>query len=225
MLKTNNKKRKDSFEKTVLRPSCRPKQKSFREDISIERFLMWAYQNQCAAQIVGRGVGLFDAEKDADGIQYKNIAGDGTHSIHRDGTLGARIDNSRFSGGDIHPDAELVHDLIMGRNYKAADRGLLIHYGQTGIVPDWLPGAKPRLKPKLRANGKPLMFYRDSARTKPVGCFLEIENAPEHIEYCRSVYLYWYEMLEKLCEDLWAADVAVTSFNILKPSVKKMPWM
>ena len=224
MLKDKKKTDQDSFHKTVQKPSSAGKRKKVRKDMPIDQLLLWVYQTQCAAAIIGRGVGMYGPEKDADNILYKNISGDGVYAIQRNAMLGVRVDHSGWASADIHPDAELVHDLIVGRGFTPLERGLLISYGESGVVPDWLPGVRPMVVGKFRANGKPVMVYDDSKKRKPVACVLEVVNSVEHIEYCRAVYARWYEAMEKLCGMLWSADVVVTSFNVEKPSMKKEPW-
>jgi hypothetical protein len=198
--------------------------KKHRHDIRIEELLLWTYQRQKADLVIERGVGLFPQEKDADGIFYRMISGDGTYQIHRNYELGIKLEGCGFPTCEIHPDAETVHELIKTKSFTHLERGLLIEFGKTGLMPDWMPGAKPQIRPAVKKNGKLKMIYRDRENTKPVACEIEIVLSQEHIDYMRSVYTKWWAALDKLCRMLWENDALVTSFNVLPPASAKQPW-
>lgn len=201
------------------------KQKKYRHDITVENLVIWTYQRQKADLIVERGVGLLPQEKGADGIFYKNISGDGTYQVQRNAELGTRIDCFGFPSAEIHPDAELVHELIKARIFTHLERGLLIDFGKTGLVPDWLPGAKPEVRPVYRKNGKPKMIYADRDRTKPIACEIQIVMSQDHIDFKRRIYEQWWAALDKLCTELWKGDKQVTSYNVQPPALARTPWM
>ncbi len=117
-------------------------------DIRIEELLLWTYQRQKADLVIERGVGLFPQEKDADGIFYRMISGDGTYQIHRNYELGIKLEGCGFPTCEIHPDAEMVHELIKTKSFTHLERGLLIEFGKTGLMPDWMPGAQPQGSPQ-----------------------------------------------------------------------------
>ncbi len=198
------------------------KQKKYRHDITVEDLVIWTYQRQRADLIVERGVGLLPHEKDADGIFYKNISGDGTYQVQRNAELGTRIDCFGFPSAEIHPDAELVHELIKTKFFTHLDRGLLIDFGKTGLVPDWLPGAKPEIRPAYKKNGKLKMIYGD--RKHPIACEIEIVMSQDHIDFKRRIYTQWWDALDKLRAQLWERDTQVTSFNVQVPGAARTPW-
>lgn len=200
------------------------KQKKHRHDIHVEDLVMWTYQRQKADLIVERGVGLYPHEKDADGIFYKNISGDGTYQVLRNSELGTRIDCIGFPSAEIHPDAELVHETIKAKAFTHLERGLLIDFGKTGLVPDWLPGAKPEIRPMLRKNGQIKMIYGGKNNHKAIGCEIEIVMSQDHIDFKRRIYGQWWRALEKLCKELWEKDTLVTSYNVQAPAVAFEPW-
>lgn len=197
-------------------------QKKYRHDMTVDDLLIWTYQRQRADLIVERGVGLLPHEKDADGIFYKNISGDGAYQVQRNAELGTRIDCFGFPSAEIHPDAELVHELIKTKFFTHLDRGLLIDFGKTGLVPDWLPGAKPEIRPAYKKNGKLKMIYGD--RKHPIACEIEIVMSQDHIDFKRRIYTQWWDALDKLRAQLWEKDTLVTSFNVQGPSAARTPW-
>lgn len=201
------------------------KQKKHRQDIRIEELVIWTYEKQKADIIEDRGVGLMPHEKDADGIFYRMISGDGTYQIHRNWELGIKLEITGWPTAQIHPDAELIHDLIKSKKFTHLERGLLIDFGKTGLMPDWMPGAKPQIRPALNRKGKPKMLYAYGSRKKPIACILEIINPQEHINFKRKIYNDWWAALDKLKAELWAGDDMVTSFNVLPSLAKKSPWL
>ena len=203
----------------------RAKSKEHRKDVTIEELVIWTYEKQKADLIEDRGIGLMPHEKDADGIFYKLISGDGTYQIHRNWELGIKLEITGYPTAQIHPDAELVHDMIKSKRFTHLERGLLIDFGKTGLMPDWMPGAKPQIRPALKKNGKPKMIFADRHYKKPIACELEIVMSQDHIDFKRKVYTQWLDALLKLATELWQADDLVTSFNVLKPMATKAPWL
>lgn len=203
----------------------RAKQKKHRHNVCVDELVIWTYEKQKADLIVERGIGLYPQEKDADGIFYKMISADGVYQIHRNQELGIKVDCSGFPTAEIHPDAETVHELIKTKAFTHLERGLLVDFGKTGLMPDWLPGAKPKIRPALKKNGKPKMIHRDRAKSKPIACEIEIIMTQEHIDFRRDVYLRWWGALDKLCREIWKNDVVMTSFNVLPPLAANEPWL
>lgn len=201
------------------------KQKKHRHNVCIDELVIWTYEKQKADLIVERGVGLHQFEKDADGIFYKMISGDGTYQIHRNYELGIKLECTGFPTAEIHPDAETVHELIKTKAFTHLERGLLIDFGKTGLMPDWLPGAKPAIRPALKKNGKPKMIHRDRAKTKPIACEIEIIMTQDHIDFKRRIYTQWWGALDKLCREIWKNDAVITSFNVLPPLAPQEPWL
>lgn len=201
------------------------KQKEHRENIRIEELVIWTYEKQKADIIEDRGVGLLLCEKDADGIFYRMISGDGTYQIHRNWELGIKLEFSGWPTAQIHPDAELIHDLIKSKKFTHLERGLLIDFGKTGLMPDWLPGAKPQIRPALNRKGKPKMLYADNSRKVAIACVLDIVLSQDHIDFKRKIYNDWWAALDKLKAELWRVDDLVTSFNVMPSMAKQSPWL
>ncbi|MCB9990696.1 MAG: hypothetical protein H6867_04880 [Rhodospirillales bacterium] len=201
------------------------KQKKHRQNVCIDELVIWTYEKQKADLIVERGIGLYPVEKDADGIFYKLISGDGTYQIHRNHELGIKLEGGGFDTAEIHPDAETVHELIKTKTFTHLERGLLIDFGKTGIMPDWLPGAKPEIRPARKKNGKLKMIYPYKKNHEPIACEIEIVMSQEHIAFRRGIYSRWWAALDKLCRELWKNDVVMTSFNVLPPMAVEEPWL
>lgn len=199
--------------------------KKYRHDVHIEELVIWTYQRQKADLIVERGVGLYPQEKAADGIFYKMISGDGVYQVHRNQELGVRVDCIGFPTADIHPDAEMVHELIKTKTFTYLERGLLIDFGKTGLMPDWLPGAKPEIRPAYKKNGQIKMIYGGKNNHKPIACEIEIVMSQDHIDFKRRIYGEWWAALDKLCREIWKADKVMTSYNVKPPMAHKEPWV
>ena len=201
------------------------KQKKHRQDIRIEELVIWTYEKQKADIIEDRGVGLMPHEKDADGIFYRMISGDGAYQIHRNWELGIKLEITGWPTAQIHPDAELIHDLIKSKKFTHLERGLLIDFGKTGLMPDWMPDAKPQISAARTRKGNIKMIYSDSKRTRPIACVLDIVLSQGHIDFKRKTYNDWWQALDKLKTELWRADDLVTSFNVQPPLAKQSPWL
>ncbi|MCZ6609557.1 MAG: HNH endonuclease signature motif containing protein [Alphaproteobacteria bacterium] len=74
--------------------------------------------------------------------------GDRCTRVKRAGVLGCKVDGGGFGRGDLHPDAEVVHDAVM--RLVRDDRGpglLVLQFGFVDLRPDWREGARPRWEP------------------------------------------------------------------------------
>lgn len=109
---------------------------------TVEDWLIWTYQKQQAHKVDDR---LGRAGQPMGHARCCSVS-----RTAEAGALGAIIHGSGRSSA-LHPDAELVHELVQ-TSFGESERGLLIFFGETGMPPDWLPGAKPSFKPVL--NGK-----------------------------------------------------------------------
>ncbi len=201
------------------------KLKKHRHNACIDELVIWTYEKQKADLIVERGIGLYPQEKDADGIFYKLISGDGTYQIHRNQELGVKVDGGGFDTAQIHPDAETIHELIKTKTFTHLERGLLIDFGKTGLMPDWLPGVEPEILPARKKNGKLKMIYGPKKKHEPIACELNIVMTREHINFRRDIYARWWSALDKLCCELWKNDVVMTSYNVLPPMATSEPWL
>lgn len=153
------------------------------------------------------------------------ISGDGAYQIHRNHEIGIKPDGGGYATAEIHPDAETVHELIKTKTFTHLERGLLIEFGKSGVMPDWLPGAKPEIRPARKKNGKLKMIYAHKKNHDPIACEIEVVMEQSHIDFKRDVYARWWEAMDKLCREIWKNDAGMTSFNVLPPLAAKEPWL
>ncbi len=206
MLKYNGNSNSKLSQETIANP------RNYRKVVDIEELLQWVYQDQAADAVVSKVLGSLGPA-----MYRSNLL-----AIQRHISLGMKVDCAgagSMGNGDIHPDAEAVHDAVC--SLKPLWIGLLIQYGKTGARPDWLEGEGPRLVPVLRGNGKPRLEYFDPGTwRKPAYCLLQLDPLPEHIKFVRSVYVEWWDALTQLVEVL-----ELDSHQVSGPKVKREPWL
>lgn len=194
-----------------------PKEKKHRQTVTVDEFLTWAYQVERIDTVVDRGGGLYPAERSAQGVDVRHVSGGSGYL-----PLGTKVDFSGVASGDAHPDAELVHDLICSRAFGHYQRGILFDYARTGMVPDWMPDARPTIVPRYDARGR-VVVRRDSNRN-PVYCPIDVQVSLAGIETMRVYYRDWWDAMRDLTYRLWAADANMTSFNIVALKKMREPW-
>ena len=117
-----------------------------RQDQDIEDVLGWVYRDQLADVILDRGVGLWPAERKADGVVWCGHSADGVYAVERQARLGTRIDAAGPQGSvHIHPNAVLVHRAVRGLGSLLAD--LVIQHAKSGTRSDWFPNARFHYEP------------------------------------------------------------------------------
>lgn len=206
-----------------------------RQKIDVEQLVIWTYQRQKADIVVDRGVGLHDLERQAAGITVIHNTTDGSGSGIA--VLGCRVDCGGTPSGDLHPDAEAVHDAVR-RAPSRLWRSLLIEMGRTGRRPDWMPGARIERRVVLNSRGRPKMIYDDSRH--PIGPKIEPMvvvdrqddrgrwstipvGSPENLTMMRRMWAEWRAALVWLADDL-AAGGMLESHDPQHPAVPMMPW-
>jgi hypothetical protein len=113
--------------------------------VTVEQLLLWAYTAQRVVEITGRS--LFAGEERGSWADetFRNSA-DGCVQIGRNAELGCTVDGGspiRGIAQPLHPDAELVHDVVLAMPWHQA--GMLIVFGRTGNAPQ--PPPAPRYRP------------------------------------------------------------------------------
>ena len=177
-----------------------------REAMTIERALIWAYQDQQVDAIVGRGG------------QYMRVVG--IDSARRAGdrmALGCEVMGGGYARLTVHPDAEALHDAVR-RLRPPARIGLVIRHAKAGTRPDWLRGARPTVKPLRRPNGK-IVVERDNNRNA-TWCPFVVDPLPQHIAFCHAVYAEWWDALDELV----GAGLRLVDHVILPLGEPREPW-
>lgn len=199
-------------------------QKMAVDRVNIERFLIWAYQDQRVDKLFGQGVGMFPAERLADGYAVFSVSGDGCALIERRKMLGCVIDGGAgLASGKCHPDAEAAHEAVMALPSRIA-RAVVIECAKTGQHPDWMPGAKPYMEPVLvphgRRKGQPVRIYDDNRNW--IACQITIGLAQETIDTARAYYDTWWGALSDLVKLL---DGRLVGHALIAPKSPYQPWI
>lgn len=201
--------------------------------IDIEDLVGWTYQVQCADMIVGAGVGLYESEALVDGVgRVFGGRGDSCARLRRAGLVGCVVDHSGGGRGDLHPDAETVHDAVQGLIRGDREAGLLVlQFGIAGLRPDWREGAYPRWEPcqtRQRPNGERVPVYDYHARYRggrcPWICWIRMIDAPECIAFARRVYDDWRRGLVVLADVLGANRLRLSAHAVTGPAAPHRPW-
>lgn len=187
--------------------------------IDIEALLFWVYAKQLAAKNESGGVGLHEAERLADGIEWAASSADGVAAVARIGELGCRVDGGGYTHGDVHPDAETVHQAVCALG--DLDAGLIIMHAQSGRRPECMPGVEAKQVPMLDAKGRPIPM-RDRNDHVVKGQFkMRWTIRPDVLDNLRMVYLRWWDLLDVLAKGLQGGlrDHLPTA-----PSCPREPW-
>ena len=179
----------------------------------IEQILIWTYHDQLAHILIGRGVGLYEAERRIDDIEWRRISGDGVAACLRDALLGVEIDRSPYQGVvAIAQDAVVVHMVVM--SLLPSVRDMIIENGRMGTRPDWRPGARFRYEPKWKTvprwteEGLPRpksfvierKYYKNSNQVRTSWCPIRAIDDPDIIDQARNRYSAWHAGLLALAE-------------------------
>ena len=199
-----------------------------RKSIDVEYLLEWTYRRQKADVIVDRGTGLNKVEAAAAGIERHAVSGDWA-SIDKYGHLGCFIDQLGFDSGQLAPDAETVHQVVMG--FGDPVRGLLIQHGRSGTRPECMLHPDVRYEPVwkgsprydydgLPAKGsyKMIRNHNESA----IGCKVQPRQHVTYIEAQRRDYMLWHSGLVALANHF--GKHPLTRFVVAGPAVSAAPW-
>ncbi|MBI1243775.1 MAG: hypothetical protein GC202_02125 [Alphaproteobacteria bacterium] len=184
-------------------------------EIDVEALLVWVYQKQQAHKVARTG--LFDLESALAETSWRSVSGDGCYVVGQIQELGCRVDGGGYAHGDLAPDAETVHEAV--RRLTALEAGLLVYHGATISRPDWLPGATPKLGPKMD-RGKPVVLW-DKHRNYG-NCPIKWELSAETIQMQRFVYATWRQGMEKL---VGMVKTNLVSHRVTGPAVQAGPWV
>ncbi|WP_159107209.1 hypothetical protein [Azospirillum sp. B4] len=206
------------------------------KSIDVARLVEWTYRVQRADMVVDRGVGLFDLERVAAGIAVFKRTTDGSGSHISE--LGCRVDQMGTPSGELHPDAEAVHEAVRTA-LTPIQQGLVLLHGRTGADPDWMPGATVQDVVVRRDNGAPRYRYDDHGHKAGVmmqrRVFL-IDAGPdgqrqavdtglsaEALDCAREVYGQWWDALSRLAGVL--VGLGLSSHRITGMPTPREPWL
>ncbi len=200
-----------------------------KKDISMAALIQWVYGAQKAHTVIDQGRGLLPDERRADGRAVREVSGCGVARCMDNGVLGVEIDYYGPDMGSLHVDADEVHSMVrMAQDIRMFDYiqvGQIIHYGQTGIVPDWMPGAVPSIRPVVGRKGRVKMLYADPKRQRGAyACEVEIVLTPQQIEMARDVYAKFVDAMEKLKLFYQDNPLKLNSFQVVELGLERVPW-
>lgn len=199
------------------------KSAKYKKDVTLEQFLFWAYQQQKVHIVADNGVGLNELERRADGIDIPNVSRCGVAQMQEYGRIGARCDYQGKGIALVHPDAELIHDLIKSKVFTHLERGLIMDYAVTGMEPDPMLKARTKIVPDRKQNGR--IKTIKNRNNKPVASLIKILNHPDRIEFARDTYAIWWVSMDKLFKSLQAKASVITSYNIRSFDKSPAPWV
>ncbi len=165
-----------------------------RQDIDMERLLIWTYQSERAHANYRRGGGLYGAERDAAGMATQRVSFDGIAAIERSAILGTHVDSSRSSVSDLNSDAEVVHEAV--RSLNPMEAGKVVVQARLGERPDWMEDAKHTLGPaRVREDGSPVTVNRHCV---PFYTPIREVVTPGMIELARAEYILWWDAVSQV---------------------------
>ncbi|PCI51927.1 MAG: hypothetical protein COB49_00555 [Alphaproteobacteria bacterium] len=200
-----------------------------KKDISMAALLQWTYGAQKAHLVVDQGRGLLPDERRADGRVVQAVSGCGVARCMDNAILGVEIDYYGPDHGSLDTDAEEVHDLVRSavdiRMFDYVQTGQIIHYGQTGVLPNWMPGAVPKLGPVLDRRGRPKMLYADMRNSKrPYLCELKLIISPQQIEIAREIYSKFVNAVDRLKKYYQANPLKLNGYQVVSLGIQHDPW-
>lgn len=186
-----------------------------KQAVTVEEALIWVYSAQRADMIIDGGVGLHPTERKASGLQVMAMSGDIPHSY---GALGTRIDGGGLAAIALHPDAEAIHRTLL--RLPSAVAQVAIRYGKTELMPDCYVGREPKLMPRLRANGRPLMAYHPVSK-QAMWCELDYSEV-YRVLWGREQYIEWYAAMGEVADHL--TGVELSSYVVTGLAAIPHPW-
>lgn len=206
------------------------------QPISILGLLDWAFRAECA-QLDFDNLG-----SRASGWGYVSS----TAAILQHEQLGCRIDGGGRS--DPHPDADVVAAAVAALPEARGGRGMAIRIAElarAGAVPDWMPGAMPRVVPvdtHTNRHGTHAVTL-DAARLGSLGwqaqprrnrkgvvvhdpvqyCPVVVRPSVSEIARARRAYLDWWGALRDLRETFRLYG-GLCAFEVTEAMPRRVPW-
>jgi hypothetical protein len=199
-------------------PAARPWEA--RGSIDVEQLAVWAFRDQRAHRVAGRG--LHGIEAAVSGLEPRGRSADGCAAIADIQHMGCRVDWGGATVKDhVHPAAELLEQLVACMQ----DGGLVRHYALLGGRPEgWREPARwyrPVVwdKPGEEAGwewtneGRGARGYR-MCRVVPTITHQELRAQ-------RQLYARWLDALGVLA---WELSMHALGFAVTGPSAPARPW-
>ncbi len=200
-----------------------------------EHILAWTYHDQLAHILIGRGVGLYEAERRLDDIEWRRTSPDGVAACLRAAIQGGRVDRSPYQGVlTIAHEAVVVHTMVMVLGPPLSD--LIIMHAILRSRPDWRSDARFRYEPRWKMlpewteRGLPRpksfvverQYYKNSNQVRTSWCPIVPVDDPDTIAEARNRYAVWHTGLSGLAEYFTLGrDLPSPTVSVGAP---KCPW-
>lgn len=187
-----------------------------RAPIDVEDLLRWVYAVQRAHLVADRGL--------AELVALRGGSASTTDAVARVLSLGVIVDTSAPDRGELHPDAEAVHQVVrqLDKRREGVSRAaLLILNAAAADRPECFAGVVPRPGPMLTARGRVHTEWTDAGR-RLGWCPLVYEPSAERIGQARDEYAEWHAGLRLVA--LALQSVRLELWHVLPPAVPASPW-
>ncbi|MEH6477945.1 MAG: hypothetical protein V7727_19800, partial [Sneathiella sp.] len=106
------------------------------------------------------------------------------------------VDKVGRDRGDIHPDAELIHETVL--LFPVALRALVISHAKTGTRPEAATDARPSMAPVYNGRGEIAKIWNENRNI--VGCKVRVVQTQEAIDYVQKWYRDWHAALNGMAD-------------------------
>lgn len=182
--------------------------RSWRKPIDVAALVTWAYGREKVHYAPGT-------------IGPSAASWDSVARVERIGMLGGFVDSGLTLGSTVAQDAETVHEAVLGLDHPWT--GILIAYGKSGIVPDWMPMPRPlRYRAVLSRKGTPKLVRDHNGNG--LACEVDLTgDHPDRVGARRVAYCDWWDALNRLAEALGRASLV--SHTVTGPAAPREPWL
>ncbi|HEY1722544.1 MAG TPA: hypothetical protein VGG27_14975 [Magnetospirillaceae bacterium] len=197
---------------TGMRKAAPPLTK-IREPATLTALLVWTYARQKADIVSGKGLWTPKRIAKAEPEPVQQWSGCGCAQLAEVAALGARIEKGGWQRPAVHPDAELVHDLLVEQSKTDwAGAMLLLRYGRQGGTPEWSDG-RQEFEPVYDDRDRVIQDRYDEValvidgrgreRAVPV-LYCPVRPYPDDawVQMTRGEYRLWHGSLRRLADSL-----------------------
>jgi hypothetical protein len=215
----------------------RPPATETREPITLTALLVWTYARQKADVMSAKGLWTSERTGAAEPEPVQQWSGCGCAQLAEVAALGARIEKGGWQRPAVHPDADLVHDLVIEQSKTDwAGAILLRRYGRQGGTPEWSDG-RQEFEPLYDERDRIVQDRYDEVilvtdgkgreRAKPVlYCPVRLYPDDAWIAMTRGEYRLWHGALGRLARML--ADPpegrSLTRWSVTGLGAAAEPW-
>ncbi len=184
-----------------------------REATTLTALLVWTYARQKADVMSGKGLWTSERKSAAEPEPVQQWSGCGCAQLAEVHALGARIERGGWQRPAVHPDADLVHDLVVEQSKTDwAGAMLLRRYGRQGGTPEWSDGHQ-EFEPTYDERDRIIQDRYDEVvlvvdgkgreRAKPVlYCPVRLYPDDAWVDMTRGEYRLWHSSLKRLAASL-----------------------